>query len=381
MRSRGLAILGCTGSIGTQVLDVVRSLPDRFRVVGLAAGSNIALLRQQLDEFDVPFFSSSADAGITQRQRLGMVDLVRAPDVDLVVVATTSTSALEATIAALDAGRDVAVANKEVLVAAGALVTEAAARTGRRILPLDSEHSAIWQCVRGETCRESSLPDELVHSIVLTASGGALRDLPIERLPYVSTEETLRHPVWNMGTKVTIDSATLVNKAFEVIEAHWLFAVPFEKIDVVIHRESIIHSIVNFADGSSKAQLARPDMHLPIQYALTFPDRLPSATPLVDLISIGRLTFDRVDPARYPAFGIVVEAGQRGDTYPAAISAANDVVVERFAARQVGYDEIAKTLRQCVDHHRPRSADDLGAVRAAEDWARQFARQYLGAAR
>lgn len=373
---RGVVVLGSTGSIGTQTLDVIRSFPNRFRVLGLAAGASTALLERQLAEFDVPWYSAAANIAIPGRCRTTMVDLARLDGVDLVVVATTSTSALSATLAALDRGRDVATANKEVLVAAGELITRRAAAASARILPIDSEHSAIWQCLRGEGSDGLRVPDS-VSRILLTASGGAFRDTPLDDLPMVGPDAALKHPVWRMGAKITIDTATLVNKAFEVIESRWLFDVWFDKIRVLIHRESIIHSIVQFVDGSSKAQLGLPDMRVPIQYALTFPDRLSGPVEAPDYAALGALTFSSVDARRYPAFDVVIEAGRRGLTYPAAISATNDVAVEWFASGRCAFPAIADTLARCLDAHDGVPIESEADVIEAEDWARQFARHAL----
>ena len=363
--TRGLVVLGSTGSIGTQTLDVVRAMAGRFRVMGLAGGSNVELLGKQLEEFRVPYYCANAPAAAGAAQLVSMEDLVRMPGVELIVVATVGTAALAATLKALELGRAVATANKEVLVAAGEIVVATARRHGAALLPIDSEHSAIWQCMRGEESRA-------VARVVLTASGGAFRDLPLDQLERASPAAALKHPVWQMGAKITIDAATLVNKAFEVVEAHWLFGVPYEKIDVVIHRESVIHSVVHFVDGSSKAQLGRPDMHVPIQYALTYPERVENAVPPADLAAIGRLSFAALDHARYPAFGCVLEAARRGGTYAAALSAANDVAVELFLAGRARFSDIAETLRACLDAHCSSGRPTLDDVLEAERWARAF---------
>jgi 1-deoxy-D-xylulose-5-phosphate reductoisomerase len=378
-KTRGIVVLGSTGSIGTQTLDVVRAFRDRFTISGLSAGTNAELLAQQVGEFRVPFAACAVPgAPLGGARRATMEELVELPDVDLVVVATTSTSALRATLRALELGRDVATANKEVLVAAGELVVAAARRHGARLLPIDSEHNAIWQCLRGEGAHEVAAGDTVAR-IVLTASGGAFRDRPLEELARVTPAEALRHPVWQMGAKITIDSATLANKAFEVIEARWLFDVPYERIFVVLHRESVVHSIVQFVDGSSKAQLALPDMRLPIQYALTYPERVPGPVGQLDLTTLGSLTFGPVDERRYPAFGLIREAGRKGGTYPAVVSAANDVAVEQFVGGAASFPKIAETLAAALNTHVPTTSPALDDVLAAEDWARSFARDRLDA--
>jgi 1-deoxy-D-xylulose-5-phosphate reductoisomerase len=374
---RGLVLLGSTGSIGRQTLEVVRALPGRFRVVALAAGSNLALLEEQVAEFRPSHvYCGAATTGIGPAERLPMDELVRLPGVDLVVVATTSTSALAATLRAIELGRTVATANKEVLVAAGQIVVPAARRHGARLLPIDSEHSAIWQCLRGEDGGELTA-GRSVARIALTASGGAFRDLALDQLASVVPAQALRHPVWQMGAKITIDSATLANKAFEVIEAHWLFDLDYDRIDVVLHREGVVHSIVQFVDGSSKAQLGLPDMRVPIQYALTYPERVAGPAEHLDLTSVGRLSFEPVDMARYPAFGLIREAGRQGGTYPAAVSAANDVAVEQFVDGRIGFTRIAETLAATLDAHEPRRDPTLDDVLEAERWARAYAQERL----
>lgn len=376
IRKRGLVVLGSTGSIGTQTLDVVRGLGDEFHVVGLAGRGNTQLLRQQIEEFRVPYVTSPDSSIASHATIVPMEELVRLAGVDVVVVATPGTSALRSTIAALEAGRQVATANKEVLVAAGQIVVEVARRAGARLLPIDSEHSAIWQCLRGE-CGDDIAAGPSVERIVLTASGGAFRDLPLAQLGDVAPEDALRHPVWTMGRKVTIDAATLANKAFEVIEAHWLFGVPYDQIEVVLHRESVVHSIVQFVDGSSKAQLGLPDMRLPIQYALTYPDRRGSQVGRLDVTRLGSLTFAPIDDQRYPAFGHIIAAARAGGTYPAAITAANDLAVERFLEHQIRFSEIAEVLAATLEAHDSVAHPDLADVLGAEEWARSFAGSWL----
>lgn len=375
MSTRGLVVLGSTGSIGTQTLDVVRRLPGRFRVVGLAARANERLLARQVAEFAVPYVAAECHAPVGARV-VPMEELVRLPGVDVVVVATPGTSALRATLAALEAGRRVATANKEVLVAAGALVVDVARRHGAELLPVDSEHSAIWQCLRGED-GTGITAGRSVDRLVLTASGGAFRDLPIEELSRATPDAALRHPVWTMGQKVTIDAATLANKAFEVIEAHWLFGVPYDRIDVVLHRESVVHSIVQFVDGSSKAQLGLPDMRAPIQYALTYPERVAGPIQRLDLGRIGTLSFAPVDHRRYPAFQAIVGAGRMGGTYAAAASAANDVAVELFAGGQVRFTDIASVVEAAIAAHDSIQHPTLDDIVDAEQRARAFARAWL----
>ena len=378
MKKRRITILGSTGSVGTQTLDVVRALPDLFEVVGLAAGTNIELLREQIRSFDVKYAAcSSPGADLGPAIRVDMNELASMCDADILVVATSSTAALTATLAALERGCTVATANKEVLVAAGELVVATAARSGAKLLPIDSEHNAIWQCLRGEAGGGMSV-GTTVDRVILTASGGALRDMPLEDLPGVTPSQALQHPVWRMGSKVTIDAATLVNKAFEVIEAHWLFDLPFDKIDVLVHRESVVHSIVQFVDGSSKAQLGLPDMRLPIQYALTYPDRVSGPVQQVDLARAGTLTFANVDQSRYPAFEIVLTAARQGGTASAAMSAANDVVVEAFLRNEIRYGQIARLLERVLSAHTNVPHPGLEEILAAERWSRHFVSELIG---
>ncbi|HLA19757.1 MAG TPA: 1-deoxy-D-xylulose-5-phosphate reductoisomerase, partial [Dehalococcoidia bacterium] len=316
-RRHGLVVLGSTGSIGRQTLDVVRALSGRFNVIGLAAGGNVTLLEEQTREFR-PRFVRCEREGEYLRGRVSakwaeMEEMAAQADVDLVVVATTGKAGLAPTLAALRAGKTVALANKEVLVMAGGLLTAEAKRHKGQLRPIDSEHSAIWQCLWGERA-------DSVERIVLTASGGPFRDTPAEELERVTSEQALRHPNWQMGQKITVDSATLLNKGLECIEARWLFDVPLERIEVLLHRESIVHSLVEFRDGSVKAQLGAPDMRLPIQCALTYPERLPGTTvPRLDLSRIGTLNFGTPDMKRYPCLSLALEAGRRGGTFPAVL--------------------------------------------------------------
>jgi 1-deoxy-D-xylulose-5-phosphate reductoisomerase len=379
---KGLVVLGSTGSIGRQTLDVVRGLHDRFRVIGLAAGRNVAALEQQVREFAPRLVGSENEddyAALRPAQTGARPDwttmeaMATHPEVDLVVVATAGRTGLHPTLAALRAGKIVALANKEVLVMAGHLVTEAARQGGGEIRPIDSEHSAIWQCLWGED-RSS------IARIILTASGGAFRDRPLEDLRRVTAEEALRHPTWQMGRKVTVDSATLLNKSFEAIEARWLFGVPFQSIEIVLHRQSIVHSLVEFRDGSIKAQMGMPDMRLPIQCALCYPERLPcpSATRL-DLARVGSLEFAAPDLRRFPCLRLGLEAGARGGTYPAVLAAAGEVAVEHFLAGHLGFMEMAVVIEGALAAHRSSADLTLGAVLEADGWARTWAEDWVKA--
>ena len=369
-----IAVLGSTGSIGRQALDVVAWHGDRFEVVGLAARGDTDLFREQVARFRPRLAALTGPSRAEPLPRDGqtrlcrgadaLVELATAPDVDLVLVATSGTAGLAPTIAALQVGRSVALANKEALITAGHLVMRAAREGGAAVIPVDSEHSAIWQCLRGEGA-------ERVRRVTLTASGGAFRDLPLSELAGVTPEQALRHPNWSMGPKITVDSATLMNKGLEVLEARWLFDLPLERIAIVLHRESIVHSLVEFVDGSVKAQLSAPDMRLPIQYALSFPERLPAPSEPLDLVSLGRLTFGEVDPRRFRCAFLAIEAGRLGGSFPTALNAANEAAVELFLGGLIRFDRIASLVEAVLDRHVPVRDPDLAAVASVDAWARQ----------
>ena len=373
-----VVILGSTGSIGCQTLDVIRAYPDRFQVVGLAAGHNVDLLATQAREFRPALVACAAPeclqpllAGASpQPAVVGLKEMATAPAVDIVVAAIVGKDGLEPTLAALESGKTVALANKEAMVMAGALLTEAAARGGGEIRPVDSEHSAIWQCLAGED-RAS------VSRLIITASGGALRDLPLDSLAEIGPAEALAHPTWRMGRRITIDSASLFNKGLEVIEAHWLFDIPYERIDVVLHRESIIHSMVQFVDGSIKAHLSQPDMRQPIQHALCYPDRLPLDLAPLDFVRLGSLEFGELDMERYPCLGIALAAGARGGTYPAALAAADEEAVGAFLDRGLGFIAIPRLLADTLAKHVSTPEPALDAVLEADTWGRSFALQWI----
>ncbi|HEX8967749.1 MAG TPA: 1-deoxy-D-xylulose-5-phosphate reductoisomerase [Chloroflexota bacterium] len=361
-----VAVLGSTGSIGKQTLDVVRWHPDEFEVVALVAGRPSAEFDEQVREFRPRVACLTSTHG-TDR----LIEIAADPLVDLLVVATSGTVSFRPTIAALDAGKAVALANKETLIMAGHLVTQAAARSGAALLPIDSEHSAIWQCLQGEEPYA-----ERVRRLLLTASGGALRDRPLETLANVSPVEALRHPTWSMGPKITIDSATLMNKGLEVIEANWLFGLEFDQIDVIIHHQSVIHSLVEFVDGSVKAQLGLPDMRLPIQYAMAHPRRLAAPVARLDLPAVGKLTFSSVDAVRYPCLALAYESGRRGGTCPTVLNGANEVAVERFLGYDLGFTQVAELIDAALQAHTPSPAPSLEEVVEADAWARAFARAW-----
>jgi len=378
---KGLVILGSTGSIGRQTLDVVRGLRKRFRVVGLAAGRNVTLLQEQAREFSPRFVcydgNTSAAHDVLKLEGVDcipMEEMATRPDVDIVVVATVGKAGLTPTLGALEAGKTVALANKEVLVMAGNVVAEAARRGRGEIRPVDSEHSAIWQCLRGEKTAS-------IRRLILTASGGALRDKSIEELRRVTPEQALSHPTWQMGRKITVDSATLLNKGMEAIEARWLFDVPLDRIEIVLHRESIVHSLVEFTDGSLKAQLGTPDMRVPIQVALCYPDRIAlSSVPYLDLRQVGPLHFSELRLDRYPCLALALEAGHRGGTYPAALSAADEIAVASFLAGQISFTRIPEIISETINAHDSVADPSLDDILAADAWARGHAENLIGAA-
>lgn len=380
MKPTRVAILGSTGSVGKQTLDVIRSLPGRFNVVALAAGNNVTLLEEQAREFRPRMLCVGREHDYL-RQRLpelgarwaDMEEMASHPDVDLVVVATVGAAGLPPSLAAVRAGKAVALANKEVLVMAGHIITAEAHRYGAELRPVDSEHSAIWQCLWGESA-------ESVERLVITASGGALRDLSDEELQRVTAEQALRHPNWQMGKKITVDSATLMNKGLECIEARWLFDVPLERIEVVLHRESIVHSLVEFRDGSLKAQLGAPDMRLPIQCALTYPDRVAETNvPRLDLKSIGTLNFGIPSHSRFPCLGLAIEAGKRGGSAPAVLAAADEVAVHHFLAGYISFGDIAHVIEDTLGAHQLVANPSLEQVLDADAWARTQAEDWVKA--
>ncbi len=366
---KGLAILGSTGSIGCQTLDVVRSFPDRFQVVGLAAGQKSDLLLQQVEEFkprvvycagETPELRSSLDGRV---EWATLEEIATHPDVDAVMVATVGRVGIGPTLAAIKAGKTIVLANKEVIVAAGQLVMSEAERFGVPVLPVDSEPSAIWQCLQGE--------EGLLSKIILTASGGPFRDRPMDELADVTPEEALNHPTWSMGKKITVDSSTLMNKGMEVIESRWIFDVPFENIDVVVHPQSIVHSFVEFQDGSLKAQIGPTDMRLPIQYALTHPERWHNGrTPRMGSLAREQFTFRELDLQRYPCFSLAVEAGKKSGTYPAAMSAADEVAVDLFLNRRIGFNDIYHVVDSVLDKHTPVYNPSIEQILEADRWAR-----------
>ena len=355
-----LAILGSTGSIGQSTLEVVRAHPDRLKVVALAAGSNGERLRQQAAEFNVKVATLAAEDGAA-----GLIDVATHPEADIVVCASSGTAALEAVLAAIDAGKTIALANKEVLVMAGALVTAAARSRGVAILPVDSEHNAIHQCLHGRKRDE-------IRRIILTASGGPFREMPLPDLALARPEDALRHPTWRMGRKITIDSATLMNKGLEVIEAHWLFDLPASQIDVVIHPQSVVHSMVELTDGSIIAQLGGADMKLPIQYACSYPERWEAPVARLDLAAIGRLDFHEPDLDRFPCLRLAYRALEAGPSHAVVLNAANEVAVASYLEEKLSFSSIPILIAQAMDAHICADVSTLEAVREVDRVARLY---------
>ncbi|MCH7606523.1 MAG: 1-deoxy-D-xylulose-5-phosphate reductoisomerase [Chloroflexi bacterium] len=368
-----LVVLGSTGSIGRQTLDIVRAFPDEFDVVGLAAGNNVELLADQMNEFHPAHVCSitppkSLPNGVSYTP---MADMVCLDEVDLVMVATMGSVGLIPTLSALKQGKAVALSNKEPIVMAGPIIKDYEKRFGGVVLPVDSEPSAIWQCIRGE--------DSEIRRLMITASGGPFRTTPLEEMSAVTPERALQHPTWKMGRKITIDSATLMNKAFEVIESHWLFDVPWDRIEVVVHPQSTIHSMVEFADGSVKAQLGPPDMRLPIQYAMFYPQRL--SNDMIPRLNTGiphSLDFFPMEPERFPCFGLAVHAGQKGGTFPAVLSAADEVAVNAFLDGKIDFPGIYRVVDQVLSQHEASPGLDAAEVLEADRWAVALANEITG---
>jgi 1-deoxy-D-xylulose-5-phosphate reductoisomerase len=362
-----IAVLGSTGSIGRQALDVIRALPHESEIVALTGNKNLKLLEKQIREFQPKMFWSAvrptAEYG---GQFLPAEEIAGHPDVDFVIVATAGRAGLTPVLAALQAGKTVALANKEVLVMAGEIIIREAGSHHAQILPIDSEHSAIWQCLQGEESKP--------HTLLLTASGGPFYRYSQAQLAEVTPEQALRHPVWKMGKKVTIDSATLMNKGLEVIEAHWLFSFPLDSIQILVHPQSIIHSMVEFTDGSLKAQLGWPDMRLPIQYAISYPKRWPNPElPRLDWNKINSLNFEPTDYDKFPCLKLAVDAGKSGGTYPAVLCAADEVAVELFLNHRIGFTDIAGIVQETLEQHRSINRPSLEEILAADNWARECA--------
>jgi 1-deoxy-D-xylulose-5-phosphate reductoisomerase len=376
-----IAILGSTGSIGTSALAVVDAHADRLQVVGLAAGENAEGLAAQIARYRPRIAAMATGAAIDRLTRTGSADGVTIggsgrdglvavashPDVDLVLCASSGTEALEAVLAAIEQGKTIALANKEVLVMAGGIVTEAAARHGVAILPVDSEHNAIHQCLQGRASGD-------VKRLILTASGGPFRGRQASDLKAVSAADALKHPTWRMGRKITIDSATLMNKGLEVIEAHWLFGVGGSQIDVVVHPQSVVHAMIELIDGSIIAQLGVTDMRLPIQYAFSYPERWDAPITALDLTRAGRLEFEAPDTEAFPCLRLAYRALDAERSLPVVLNAANEIAVALFLEGRLGFCDIARVIEGTMDAHRPAEVGTLAEVRTVDHWAREHAR-------
>ncbi|MEE8619781.1 MAG: 1-deoxy-D-xylulose-5-phosphate reductoisomerase [Dehalococcoidia bacterium] len=371
-RVKKIAILGSTGSIGQQALDVIRALPNKLKVVALTGNTNLELLERQISEFQPKMFYSSVKPETSYGgEFLSAEEIASHPEVDSVIIATAGNAGLTPTLAAIQAGKTVALASKEVLVMAGEIIVSEASLHKAQILPIDSEHSAIWQCLHGE--------DNKPRRLFLTASGGPFYRYSQSQLAEVTPEQALQHPVWKMGRKVTIDSATLMNKGLEVIEAHWLFSFPFDSIEILMHPQAIIHSMVEFMDGSLKAQLSRPDMRMPIQYALSYPQRWSnSELPRVDWNKIDSLNFEPADYDRFPCLKLAIDAGKSGGTYPAVLCAADEVAVELFLNHRIGFTDIAKIVQKTLEQHHIIRQPSLEEILSADAWARECAIKLSG---
>jgi len=379
-----ISILGSTGSIGVNALKVVANLPEQFEVQALSCNRNWELFVEQVREFHpqtVAILDSDA-AALAKTElsnanvevlsgRGGLLELAGRDNVDVLLNGIVGAAGMEPTFCAISAGVDVALSNKESLVMAGDLITRTKAKTGAKLFPVDSEHSAIWQCLAGEDADD-------IRRLILTGSGGPFRTRPVDTFGDITVEEALKHPNWKMGAKITIDSATMMNKGLEVIEAYWLFNLPPDKIDIVVHPQSIIHSMVEFQDASVKAQLGVPDMKVPIQYALTWPNHAPAPWKRLDLLKVQSLTFEPVDHDRFPAIDLAYDALRRGGTAPAALNVANEQAVYRFLNNEIGFTEIPEIIRKVVETHDWEAHPDLKDLIALTETVKQSVANYSG---
>jgi 1-deoxy-D-xylulose-5-phosphate reductoisomerase len=379
---KAITLLGSTGSIGTQTLDIVAQFPDQFRVVGMVAGRNVELFAQQVLQFRPEIIAiqdetklaelKAAIAELTPQPiilsgQAGVVEVARYGDASVVVTGIVGCAGLLPTIAAIEAGKDIALANKETLIAGGPVVLPLVEKHGVKLLPADSEHSAIFQCLQG-------VPDQGLRKIILTASGGAFRDWDVADLPKVTVADALKHPNWSMGRKITVDSATLMNKGLEVIEAHYLFGLDYDDIEIVIHPQSIIHSMIELQDTSVLAQLGWADMRLPILYTMSYPERLYTDWERLDLVKVGSLTFRAPDHQKYPCMNLAYAAGRAGGCMPAVLNAANEQAVAMFLEEQIRFLEIPKVIEQACDKYTDRNKSNpvLEDILEADRWAREF---------
>lgn len=376
-----IVVCGSTGSIGRQTLDVCEWFADRVEVLGLTAGGNVRLLAEQILKFKPKVAALADESKYAELKRLigdapteivtgeaGVAQVAALAEADLQVAAISGLAGLAPTLLGIEAGLDIAFANKEVLVAAGELVMRRVAETGVGFFPVDSEHSAIWQCLDGRA---------KPHSLVLTCSGGPFKQATAAEIAAATPEQTLKHPTWNMGAKISVDSATLMNKGLEIIEAHWLFDMPYERISAVIHPESIIHSMVQYADGSLLAQMSYPDMRLPIQFAMFYPERLPNPLRPLDFPEIAKLSFWQPDEERFPCLKLARQAGVTGGTAPVVLSAANEVLVAAFLQGRISLGQIYDGVAAVLDKHDTVAADDLAGIQAVDAWARRKAAAWV----
>jgi 1-deoxy-D-xylulose-5-phosphate reductoisomerase len=379
-----LSILGSTGSIGVSTLDIVSSHRDRFEIVALTGGNNLELLKTQIEQFTPRLAAVISEESARKLRKMvrgvkteivhgvpGMIAAATAEETTMVVAAIVGAAGLVPTVAAIKAGKDVALANKETLVTAGRLIMDMVRDTGVKLYPVDSEHSAVFQSLQGNRSED-------VKRVILTASGGPFFQYPLEKLAAVSIDDALNHPNWSMGKKITIDSATMMNKGLEVIEARWLFDVPVERISVIIHPQSIIHSMVEYVDGCVMAQMGVPDMKAPIAYALTYPERVRTGVRPLDLTTLGGLTFFEPDSERFPALRLAYRAMREGESMPAVMNAANEVAVDAFLSGTIRFTDIASVIEKTMDAHQPHSLAFVEDVLSADRWGRAKTRELLG---
>lgn len=385
MSVKKLVLLGSTGSIGTSTLKVAREIPERMEIVGLAAANSVEALADQVRETGVKHVgiynaekeaelrASIPDDVVVHVGLEGLIELARLEGADMVLVAIVGIAGLHPAFAAIDAGKDLAVASKEILVMAGELVMRAAREKGVKILPVDSEHNAIFQCLEGH----ESVRNKEISRLILTASGGPFRTMDAGLLEDVKLEQALKHPTWEMGRKITIDSATLFNKGLEMIEARWLFDVEMDRVDVIVHPQSIVHSMVEYVDGSVLAQLSTTDMCFPIQYAVTYPERMANGLKPLNFVELGKLEFEAPRRDAFPAIDLAVRAGTEGGTLPAVLNAANEIAVDAFVDGKIGFTDIWRVVEQTMDAHVWNAGETLEALIAADENARELAARFL----
>jgi 1-deoxy-D-xylulose-5-phosphate reductoisomerase len=391
MKRKRIVVLGATGSIGESALKVAHDIPERMEIVGLAANSNARKLAAQANAVRPKAICLVDESKAAELRGLleyepqiflgesGLIEIACLDDAEMVLVAVVGTGGLRPALAAIEAAKDLAVASKEILVMAGEIVMEAAGRKNVQVLPVDSEHNAIFQCLDSQKKRPAS--NEEVRRLILTASGGPFRETPASEFESITLERALRHPTWNMGPKITIDSATLFNKGLEMIEAHWLFGVEMKRVEVVIHPQSIVHSMVEFADGSVLAQLSHSDMCFPIQYAVTWPERVPNSLPPLDFGKLSKLEFAEPRYDDFPALNLARRAGETGGTLPAVLNAANEVAVSAFLDREISFPRIWQIVEQVMNRHASVARPDLDAILRADQWARVEASAAVGPVR